>query len=144
MMVTLDLMFLIRKWKRYILLRSFTFLHICCYFRYVMRCLRHGCTRSSLNFWSGLTGPPWCLAPGGESRVCRGGGRRGGGPAQLGAGDLGSLLRTLSTGALLLGPEGVVGCWWGVGREAAQLSLGLLLAVLGGAGGLFVLLVRKF
>ena len=69
-----------------------------------MRCLRHGCTRSSLNFWSGLTGPPWCLAPGGESRVCRGGGRRGGGHAQLGAGgDLGSLLGTLSTDLLLLG-----------------------------------------
>ena len=37
--------------------------------------------------------------------------------------------------------------FWGlrvllVGREAAQLSLGLLLAVLGGAGCLFVLLVR--
>ena len=106
-----------------------------------MRCLRHGCTRSSLNFWSGLTGPPWCLAPGGESRVCRGGGRRGGGPAQLGAGggDLGSLLlRTLSTGALLLGLRVLVE------RKAAQLSLRLLLAVLGSAEGLFVLLVSIF
>ena len=104
-----------------------------------MRCLRHGCTRSSLNFWSGLTGPPWCLAPGGESRVCRGGGRRGGGPAQLGAGGGGSLLlRTLSTGALILGLRVLVE------RKAAQLSLRLLLAVLGGVEGLFVFLVSCF
>ena len=61
-----------------------------------------------------------------------GGGGLGGGPAQLGAGggDLGSLLGTLSTGALLLGLRVLVE------RKAAQLSLRLLLAVLGGAGGL--------
>ena len=94
-----------------------------------MRCLRHGCTRSSLNFWSGLTGPPWCLAPGGESRVCRGGGRRGGGPAQLGAGggDLGSLLlRMLSTALYFWGLRVLL-----VEGEAARLSLRLLMAVLG-------------
>ena len=53
-----------------------------------------------LTFVLGFLAPPWRTAPGGG---------RGGGPAQLGGGDLGSLLRTLSTGALLLGPEGVVG-----------------------------------
>ena len=53
-------------------------------------------------FVLGFLAPPWCPVPGGG---------RGGGPAQLGAGgvDLGSLSRTLSTGGLLPGPEGVVG-----------------------------------
>ena len=69
-----------------------------------------------------------------------GGGGLGGGPAQLGAGrgDLGSLLGTLSTGALLLGLRVLVE------RKAAQLSLSLLLAVLGGVEGLFVFLVSCF
>ena len=84
--------------------------------------------------------PPWCLALGGESRVCGG---RGGGPAQLGAGggDLGSLP---GAACCLLAPY-----FWGlrvllVEREAAQLSLRLLLAVLSGAWGLVVLLLSKF
>ena len=70
---------------------------------------------------SGLPGPSWCPAPSGG---------RGGGPAKLGAGggDLGSLLlRTLSTGALLLGGLRVLLAE----REAAWLSQLLLLAVLG-------------
>ena len=52
--------------------------------------------------------------------------------AQLGAGGggLGSLLDTLSTDALLLGLRVLVE------RKAAQLSLWLLLAVLGGTRGL--------
>ena len=88
-----------------------------------------------------LLPPPWCLAPGGESRVCGG---RGGGPAQLGAGggDLGSLP---GAACCLLAPY-----FWGLRvllvekREAAQLSLRLLLAVLSGAWGLVVLLLSKF
>ena len=125
------------KWYRYILLWAFTFLHILCYyFRYVMSWPWLDCTRSSLNFCSGLPGPLWCPAPGG--------GGRGGGPAQLGAGGgvLDSLLLgTLSTGALLLGAEGVVGGEEGCSTLSAA-STGC--PRLGGAGGLFVLPLSKF
>ena len=99
-----------------------------------MWCPGHGCTQSCLYFRSGLPAPYWCPAPGGG---------RGGGPAQLGAGggDLGSLP---GAACCLLAPY-----FWGlrvllVEREAAQLSLRLLLAVLSGAWGLVVLLLSKF
>ena len=68
-----------------------------------------------------------------------GGGGLGGGPAQLGAGggDLGSLLLgTLSTGALLLGAQGVVGGEEGCSTLSAASTR---CPRLGGAGGLFVL-----
>ena len=89
---------------------------------------------SQLLFWASWP-PPWCTAPGGG---------RGGGPAQRGAGggDLGSLLlRMLSTGALLLGAEGVVG-----GEEGCSILSAASNGFprLGGAGGLFVLPLSKF
>ena len=88
-----------------------------------------------INFCSGLPGPLWCPAPGGRGR--------GGGPAQLGAGgvDLGSLIRTLSTGALLPGPEGVVG---GEGGCSTLSTASTGCPRLGGDGGLFVLPLSKF
>ena len=49
-----------------------------------------------------------------------------------------TLLGTLSNGALFLGPEGVGG-----GEGGCSTLSGLLQAVLGGAGGLFVLLVSN-